>query len=139
MASPLTAVAALGFIGVLLSVPLVLAGDVPAARPAVNPLIHRAVMVRAQGEARSLGKGPIVLIGFTVWIISVVGWSIVLRAAHLEGGSGRLGPAIWMGLASVLASLMYVNALASMLTCAAHWCSAFPLKRDAMSSTWALP
>lgn len=45
-------------------------------------------------------------IGFTAWIITVVGWSMVLRAAHLDGGSGKLGPAVWMGLASVLASLM---------------------------------
>lgn len=92
---------------VLLSVPLVLATDVPTARPAVNPLIHRAIMVRAYAiSIRLLGKGPIVLIGFTTWIISVAGWSIVLRAAHIEGVSGKLGPAIWMGLASVLTSLM---------------------------------
>lgn len=71
-----------------------------------------------------------VLIGFTTWIISVVGWSIVLRASHIEGGSGKLGPAIWMGLASVLASLMWVNALTEMLTCAVQWCSEFPLTPD---------
>ncbi|EKD02459.1 hypothetical protein A1Q2_03219 [Trichosporon asahii var. asahii CBS 8904] len=97
-------------------------GEAVANRAMTGPMVMPGLHSRATlhtagiGERRAgsaSGREPsysprrdVVLIGFTTWIISVVGWSIVLRASHIEGGSGKLGPAIWMGLASVLASLI---------------------------------